>query len=90
MEVTPSSHCGLLVPEPFRGHLRDVGGGHVRDASGDLSAVDQTVQIGQLLGIGQGDVRGLVEFQQIVEIFVPCAEDLRLVDLYGSDLTYWA
>ena len=90
VEVSPSGHCGLLVPEPLGGHLGDVCGGHVGDPGGDFGAVDEAVEVGELFGVGEGDVGGLVEFEQIVEVLVPGAEDLGLVDLYGAWLTYWA
>jgi hypothetical protein len=90
VQVSPSGHCGLLVPEPLGGHLRHVGGGHVGDPGGDFGAVDEAVEVGELFGIGQGDVGGLVELEQIVEVLVPGAEDLGLVDLYGVRLTCWA
>lgn len=87
VQVAPSGDSGLLVPEPLGGHLRHVGGGHVGDAGGDLSAADQAIEVGQLLGVGQRDVSWLVELEEVVEVFVPGAEDLGLVDLGNLSLT---
>lgn len=90
VEVAPSGHCCLLIPEPLGGHLRNVGRGHVRDAGGDLSSTHKAVQIGQLLGISQRDVSWLVELQKVVEVFVPSAENLGLVDLGNLCFTFCA
>lgn len=46
VEVTPSGHCSLLIPEPFGCHLFDVGRSHVRNTGGNLSTTHQTIQIG--------------------------------------------
>lgn len=90
VQVAPASHCRLLVPEPLRRHLRQVARGHVRDPGGDFGAVDEAVEVGELLGVGQRDVRGLVELEQVVEVLVAGPEDLGLVDLSGRGGTCWA
>lgn len=54
----------------------------MRDAGGDLGAVDEAVEVGQLLGVGQGNMGGLVELQQVIEILISSTEDFRLIDLH--------
>jgi hypothetical protein len=90
VEVTPSGDSGLLVPEPLGGHLRNVSRSHVRNTGSDLSAANETIEIGQLLSVGQRDVSWLVELEEIIEVFVPSAEDFGLVDLDNVWGTCWA
>lgn len=83
VQVTIPSHCRLLVPEPPSRHLLQVVRSHVRDPGRDFCAVDEAVEVGQLLGVGQRDVCRLVELEQVVEVLVPGPENLGLVDLNG-------
>lgn len=88
VKITVPSDSSLLIPEPLAGHLRDVRWSHVRNPSGDLSAVDEAVEVGELLGVGEGDVGGLVELEEVVEVFVSGSKHFGLVDLSERILTY--
>lgn len=88
VQVTVSSHCCLLVPEPLGSHLGKISRCHVGNPSGDFGAVDESVEIGQLLSVGQRDVSWFVELKQVIEVLVPGSEHFRLVDLHECNSTY--
>lgn len=51
VQTAPGSHCSLLIPEPLVGNGRQVFGSHEGDASGDFSARNESVKIGELFGV---------------------------------------
>lgn len=54
----------------------------MRNSSGNLSARNQPVDVSELFGVSERNNEWVVEFEQVIEVFVSGSEDFSLIDLH--------
>lgn len=81
MEISPSDHSDILIPEPLGDESGDVGWVHIADLFGSFGPGHESVQIGRLEGVLLGDGEGVVVLEQFVPVFGAGSEDFHLRDL---------
>lgn len=90
VQVAPSSHRDVLIPEPFSCHLLEVVTSHVGTSGSNLGAADQSIEVGGLSAVMKGDGGGRGVLKQVIKEFVSGPKHLRLIDLYHTTFTYCA